>query len=435
MSGPTDARHQAVLTLVEILGDKKSLNYALPRHLNKLPAQQRALGKEIVFGVLRWLPKLQFQLTKLLQKPLKPKDTDIHCILLSGIYQLGYMSVGDHAAVNESVELTRKLDKVWASKLVNGVLRNFQRQREQLEQQAQQQPSAHWAHPAWFIEQIKAAWPEHWQAILDANNQHAPLWLRVNQQHQSREQYLQQLQQQGHVAHVAPFNQVGLRLEHAVDVSQLPGFENGDVSVQDAAAQLAADLLQAQAGDRVLDACAAPGGKTAHIVETQPQLAELVAIDNKPNRVALVADTLKRLNASATLITADASQPDQWWNKQPFQRILLDVPCSATGVIRRNPDIKFFRQAADIDSVVQEQQRILNNIWPLLAQGGQLVYATCSILPRENSQQIAQFLQQHPDAREIEIDAAWGQRCEHGRQILPGMNEMDGFYYAVLRKQ
>ena len=431
----TDARRQAILALVEILRDKKSLNHALPVHLNALPPQERGLAKEIVFGVMRWYPRLQFQLKQLLQKPIKPKEMEVQCILLAGMYQLAYMNVGDHAAVNESVELTRKLDKTWASKLVNGVLRNFQRQQASIEQKTSNNEAAHWAHPEWFIAELKKSWPEHWQQILEANNQHAPMWLRVNQRRLTREQYQEKLAQADIPCSPAPYNQVGLKLDKALDVSRLPGFAEGEVSVQDASAQLAGDLLQAQPGDRVLDACAAPGGKTSHILETQPQLAELIAIDKKKNRVSLIADTLQRLNLQANLLTADASKPDSWWDGQPFQRILLDVPCSATGVIRRNPDIKFFRQATDIHSVVQEQQRILKDVWPLLAPGGQLVYATCSILPQENSQQIAQFLAQHPDAVEIHINAPWGQRCEHGRQILPGTDEMDGFYYAILQKQ
>jgi 16S rRNA (cytosine967-C5)-methyltransferase len=431
----TNARLQAVLALKEIIGDRKSLNYALPHHTRDLAPQERGMAKQIVFGVMRWSPRLQFQLKQLMKKPFKGKDSDLQCILLAGIYQMSNMNVNDYAAINESVELTRKLNKGWASKVINGVLRNFQRQQEELQTKTNDDLAARWAHPQWFIKEVKAAWPTHWKEILEANNQQAPMAIRVNQRHQSRAEYCARLDEIELGYQLNPFNDTGLRMAQAVDVFKLPGFEEGDVSVQDSAPQLAADLLDLQPGQRVLDACAAPGGKTAHILENQAELKEVVAIDKKKNRVAMIADTLGRLQLSATLVVGDAAKTDKWWDGEQFDRILLDVPCSATGVIRRNPDIKFFRQAEDVASVVLEQQRLLDDIWPLLAPGGQLVYATCSILPQENSQQITQFLAKQDDAEEIPIDANWGLPCEHGRQVLPGMDDMDGFFYACLRKQ
>ncbi len=290
------------------------------------------------------------------------------------------------------------------------------------------------SHPDWLIKQIEQDWPQQAQQILLENNQQPPMALRVNLARISRDQYLQQLSEQGIEAVAVSFCPSAIILDKPVAVDLLPGFAEGLVSVQDTAAQLAAGLLDVQAGHRVLDVCAAPGGKTAHILEHQPQLKELVAVDVDESRMQRVSDTLQRLKLPATLVVGDAANPQDWWDGQLFDRILLDAPCSALGVIRRHPDIKLLRRAEDIKPLQALQKNILHAVWPLLAPGGIMLYATCSILKQENEQQIDAFLAEHPDAVELPIDAAWGFAGSHGRQIMTGESAMDGFYYARLGK-
>ena len=278
------------------------------------------------------------------------------------------------------------------------------------------------------------AWPENLDAIIDADNQRPPMALRVNRCRTSREHYLGNLLAAGHVAHPIPHTDDGIALGIPIDVKELPGFIDGAVSVQDGAAQLAAPLLDVRPGDRVLDACAAPGGKTAHLLEMQPQLAELVAIDKDGNRAERIRRNLQRLKLQANIIVDDAAHPDNWWNGKPFNRILLDAPCSATGVVRRHPDIKYLRRASDIASLVAVQQCLMEALWPILDSGGMLLYVTCSVLPDENVAQVKWFLGRHTDAIVRPLDVAWGHPCDIGRQILPGENGMDGFYYACLNK-
>jgi 16S rRNA (cytosine967-C5)-methyltransferase len=367
----------------------------------------------------------------LITKPIK--DLEIKALALVGIYQLCYMRVKPYAAVSETVLATRK--KPWAKGLINALLRNFQREQEHLEQKAN---AANWvatSHPHWLVQKIEQDWPEHAQNILFENNQQPPMSLRVNLSRLSTEQYLQQLSTQAIKAVAVDGCPSAIILEKPVAVELLPGFMDGLVSVQDVAAQLAANLLDVQPGQRVLDVCAAPGGKAAHILEHQPQLKELVAVDIDSTRLLRVNDTLQRLKLTATLIAGDAQAPQDWWDGQLFERILLDAPCSALGVIRRHPDIKLLRRADDIEVLQALQQNILHAIWPLLGPGGLLVYATCSILKQENEQQIAAFLATHADAKEVIIeDADWGIATIHGRQIITGTSAMDGFYYARLVK-
>jgi 16S rRNA (cytosine967-C5)-methyltransferase len=290
------------------------------------------------------------------------------------------------------------------------------------------------SHPDWLIKQIEQDWPQQAQKILLENNQQPPMALRVNLARISRDQYLQLLSEQGIEAVSVDFCPSAIILDKPVAVDLLPGFAEGLVSVQDTAAQLAAGLLDVQPGHRVLDVCAAPGGKTAHILEHQPQLKELVAVDVDESRLQRVSETLQRLKLPATLVVGDAANPQEWWDDQLFDRILLDAPCSALGVIRRHPDIKLLRRAEDIEPLQALQKNILNAVWPLLAPGGIMLYATCSILKQENEQQIDAFLAEHPDAVELPIDAVWGFSGSHGRQIMPGESAMDGFYYARLGK-
>ena len=327
-----------------------------------------------------------------------------------------------------------KLKKSSLKGLLNAVLRNAQRDHEALFAELERDPVLHTAHPRWLQKRLKADWPEHWQAICTANNEHPPLILRVNRRHGSRDAYLAELRGNGIEAEPCTFSRDGIRLLQPCDVKTLPGFAEGRVSVQDEAAQLAADLLDLAPGQRVLDACAAPGGKTCHLLEAQPQLSEVIALDLEPGRLARVQENLERLQLKATLIAADGRATKVWWDGTPFQRILLDAPCSATGVIRRHPDIKLTRQADDIAALAQLQGELLDALWPTLEVGGVLLYATCSVLPQENSDNIAAFLQRTPGARELDIAGAFGLKQAHGRQLLPQADGHDGFYYAKLIK-
>ena len=290
------------------------------------------------------------------------------------------------------------------------------------------------AHPAWLLEHLQQDWPADWERIVSANNATPPMTLRVNAAHSERDTYVAMLKESGTSCEPARHTEYGLTLSQPVGVDHLPNFTDGAVSVQDAAAQLAAQLLDARPGERVLDACAAPGGKTAHILERQPGLAKLLALDISEERIQRLTDNLRRLGLSATTCVGDATNPTSWWDGRPFDRILLDAPCSATGVIRRHPDIKVLRHAEDLRQLTQTQAQILTALWPLLKPGGMLLYVTCSILQQENSQQIQDFLATQADARHNLIDAEWGHAQAAGRQTLPGENGMDGFFYACIQK-
>ncbi len=429
-----DVRAAAARAMVEVTAKGHSLSSVIPRWQEKVPERDRALLQELLYGTLRWQLRLEAILTPLLKKPMRAKDADVQSLMLIGLYQLLYMRTPDHAAVGATVSATKGLKKPWAKGLCNAVLRNFQRQSDELIELADEDDGHRVSHPAWLLTEIKQAYPDDWQAIVQANNQYPPMMLRVNRRHQNRDEYLAKLQAVGIEATAFEHGDEGVLLSKPQDVSRLPGFDQGHVSVQDGAAQLAVPLLQLEAGHNVLDACAAPGGKTAHALEIMPDLASMTAIDEAEDRVERLEQTLTRLNLQAKVITADASEPDQWWDGKPFDRILLDAPCSATGVIRRHPDIKALRRASDIDVLVALQASILQALWPLLAQGGVLLYVTCSVLPRENQHQVQRFLESQDDAQEIKLAVDWGLERAVGRQILPGDSGMDGFYYACLRK-
>jgi 16S rRNA (cytosine967-C5)-methyltransferase len=424
-----DPRAVAVSVTAAMLGQGRSLSACLEEHTARLgDARDRAFTRELCYGVARWLPRLQACLEMLVEKPLREKETVVRAVLLLGIYQLMYTRVADHAAVAESVSLVRGFGKPWASGLVNGVLRNVQRRREPLTRDLNLREESRYAHPGWLVNATREAWPRHWEQILDSNNERPPLSLRVNGRRCSRQEYLARLARDGVAASPIEGTNHGLRLHEARDVAAIPGFGDGLVSVQDGAAQLAAGLLDVGPGMRVLDACAAPGGKSAHILELQPGIGELVILDRDAVRLQRVEQNLKRLSLRGTVLCADAGAPGDWWNGDSFQRILVDAPCSGSGIIRRHPDIKLHRRPADMDKLAGAQIRLLNALWPLLAPRGLLLYATCSYLPRENDHVLAEFLAKHPNASGGPMPYAWGRAAGHGRQVLPGEDTMDGFY-------
>lgn len=430
-------RALAARVVEQVVVHARYLDTALTETLAALPraqARDAALVQEMSYGTLRWFDQLAAIAALFLDKPLKTRDQDVYALLLVGLYQLQFMRVARHAAVRETVEAAAALKKPWAKNLLNACLRAALREETRVQTAIGADPSAAFSHPAWLLEQVKRHWPENWAAILVANNERPPMVLRVNRLRQSRDQYLARLTRGGLAASAHPFSETAVVLESPVAVTGLPGFAEGDVSVQDAAAQLAAPLLDARAGARVLDACAAPGGKTGHLLEHTPGLAGLVALDREPARIKLIEENLARLKLGAKTLIGDAANPAGWWDGQAFDRILADVPCSATGVIRRHPDIKARRRPGDLPRLVATQEQILEGLWPLLKPGGKLLYATCSILPVENENRMTAFLRRHPDATEDVLTTEAGRARTVGRQILPGEAGMDGFYYARLRK-
>ncbi|QDD90490.1 16S rRNA (cytosine(967)-C(5))-methyltransferase RsmB [Pseudomonas oryzihabitans] len=427
-------RLAATRALAAVLAGRASLGSSLPEQLAKVEPRDRALAQDLAFGTARWQPRLSLLAEKLLQKPFKAGDRDLEALLLIGLYQLFYTRIPAHAAIGETVGCVDKLKKSSAKGLLNAVLRRAQREYDSLLPALEHDPAARLAHPRWLQKALKARWPEHWEAIATANNLHPPLILRVNRRQGSRDAYLAELAAAGIEAVPCTFSADGIRLLQPQDVTALPGFAAGRLSVQDEAAQLAAELLELAPGQRVLDACAAPGGKTCHLLEREPGLAEVVALDADAGRLQRVEQNLARLGLAARTLAADGRAVADWWDGKPFQRILLDAPCSATGVIRRHPDIKLTRQAADIPPLVQLQGELLDALWPTLEVGGILLYATCSVLPEENSDNLAAFLARTPGARELDIPAPWGIAQAHGRQLLPQAEGQDGFYYAKLIK-
>ena len=413
----------------------RSLADELPQQLAKIEGKDKGLLQELCYGVLRHLPELEYDVREFIKKPLTGKQRVGHFLMLVGIYQIKYTRIPDHAAFNETVSACKPLKCDHLKGVINGVLRNFQRQQAAQDNQASSNilPDAvAFNHPSWFIKKLQSAYPQQWQAVLNANMQRPPMWLRVNQLHQSVDEYLVLLTNEK-IEHLLVDKISGaIRLTEAIDVNKLPGFQLGWVSVQDGAAQQAALLLACQPGDNVLDCCAAPGGKTCHILEYSPQIKSMTAIDIEASRLVRVEENLQRLNLQANVVAADAATPEKWWDGKLFDRILLDAPCSGTGVIRRHPDIKWLRKSQDISALTELQQDILKNIWSLLKPGGTLLYATCSILPEENSEQVQRFINDNPDAEHIAIT---DQVNDIGWQILPNDNSMDGFYYAKLIKK
>ncbi|OLO04788.1 MULTISPECIES: 16S rRNA (cytosine(967)-C(5))-methyltransferase RsmB [Salinicola] len=436
-----DTRAFAAQLLVPVLNGKGSLS-SLDADLASSVIKERDRGfvKALCFGVCRAHPRLEALAGQLLREPMKQRDTDVQALLLIGLYQILHMRVPAHAAVSETAGAARALGKPWATRVLNGCLRRFQRESVALQAKVDKAaPVALW-HPDWLLLEFRDAWPDAWRAICEANNEAGPMTLRVNRRRVTRDTYLQRLESAGLAAVPCRFAEDGIQLETPCDVTQLPGFADGDVSVQDESAQLCADLLAPALADnaekRVLDACSAPGGKTAHLLERFD--VRLTALDVDASRLKRVSSTLQRLGLEATLHAGDASAPgadDAWWDGEPFDAILLDAPCSGTGVIRRHPDIKLARRHSDVAELAALQGRLLDTLWAKLAPGGILLYATCSVLPAENANQIETFLARTADAvADTPDDLDWGQPAGHGRQLFPQPAGQDGFFYARLRK-
>ncbi|MDX1677628.1 16S rRNA (cytosine(967)-C(5))-methyltransferase RsmB [Arsukibacterium sp.] len=433
-----DCRALAAQCCYQVIDQGRSLSDVLPKaQLQLTNSLDKALLQEICYGVMRTLPQLEHVCARLMQKPLVKNFRVLQFLIYVGVYQLHFMRVPDHAAINATVDAARELKGQSLTRLINGVLRNVQRQPE-LFDFSQAGLAIQFCHPGWLISSLQTAYPDSWQSILNANQQKAPLWLRVNNQQITTEQFCAALADE-QIAYSQPLAELpsAILLDSPTDVISLPGYQQGWFSVQDAAAQYAGWLLAPEADHRLLDACCAPGGKTSHLLELAPA-AKLTALDKDPARLVRVRENLQRLNLSAEVRAADAADPDSWWDGLPFDRILLDVPCSATGVIRRHPDIRWLRKKSDIAPLVQLQQQILQQCWRLLAPGGKLLYATCSVLPAENQQQISQFLSNNADAALLPTAPPDSNDTDStgqpGWQLLPGQLNRDGFYYALLQK-
>jgi 16S rRNA (cytosine967-C5)-methyltransferase len=428
-SNPRWVALQVILSLVD-RGRSLDDIFASEWFLNlPMSARDQAMSRELSLGLCRWYFILQPLLNQRLQKPLRARDQDVEIVLLLGLYQLLVMETGSHAAVNETVKLTKLLKKNWASGLTNAVLRRVVR--DDLKWQDIDQVGS---YPEWMQQLIRDDWGDRAQQIMVGGNQRPPMTLRIDTRQQSRNEYLSELESKQIEASGHKLVGTAIQLTVPLDVTALPGFDRGLVSVQDAATQIAAGLLKCEPGNRVLDACAAPGGKTSQLLQQYDDI-HLDALDISETRLDRVRENLQRIGLKASLLVGDAALTDSWFDGEKYDRVLIDTPCTASGVMRRHPDIKLLRRESDIMSLVSQQRKILDAIWPLLKPGGMMLYSTCSIFKDENEKQITGFLQSNVDAEEIDLSVAnWGSACAHGRQILPGESDMDGFYYALLRK-
>lgn len=422
-------RALAAKAIFEVLEKGVSLSVALPEQQKHLTSgKDKALLAELCYGVMRTLPQIEKRISECLEKPLKGKQRIIHQLLIVGCYQLYFTRIPSHAAISETAEACRQLKFEGMVKVINGVLRNIQRQLTPLNTESE---TLSYNTPAWLIKRLKAAYPDNWQTIIQRSHERPPMWLRNNRLSQSRAEYLAALAE-AEIEANAGSSADAILLAHPTDVATLPRFHEGAVSVQDGAAQWAATLLAPQANELILDACAAPGGKSCHLLELEPSI-KLVAVDFDAKRLERVQQNLDRLSLNADLIHGDAANIDSWWHGEQFDRILLDAPCSATGVIRRHPDIKWLRKNHDIEELAELQQQILDHCWKWLKPGGTLLYATCSILPQENCDQINAFLVRTADAK-LDTIIQQSSNQDIGWQITPGQDNMDGFYYARLLK-
>ena len=418
------AQQLAALAVNQVLEGRNltaTLEDVFRKH-SKITPQQRAVAQDLSYGTLRFYGNVQALLAQLLEKPLQ--DERLHCLLLVAIYQLSHDKAAEHTVVDQAVKAATQIKKPWAKGLVNAVLRNFLRQRDTLNQKIAANEVAVYSYPPWWINKLKTQYPENWQAILEAGNQHPPMTLRVNLRYSNASAYCLRLASQGIEARA--MGNSAVMLAKPLPVDKISGFNDGEVSVQDYGAQFAAELLDVADGMRVLDACCAPGGKTGHILELAD--VNMLAVDSDSQRLQRTRSNLDRLKLKADLLTGDAADPQAWWDGVPFDRILADVPCTASGIVRRHVDIKWLRREADIASFTAQQAVILRGLWQLLAKGGKLLYVTCSIFYEENQAQIDQFLETQADARQLPLV-----HPQHG-QLHP-CAEHDGFFYALLQKK
>jgi len=432
VTNSANPRWIAVQAILQVLDQGRSLDEVFNSDwYQSLALEKRdlALSRELVFGFCRWYFTLSTLLASRLQKPLRARDRDIEVILILGLYQLLVMSTEPHAAVNETVKLALAQKKSWARGLVNALLRGVIRDRVELDSSSPTQ-----AYPDWIMSRIRRDWGEQAERVLIEGNNRPPMTLRVDTRQTSIDNVITTLGSAGIEASRHSTVATAIELSSPCEVSQLPGFEQGLLSVQDAAAQIAASLLDCKSGVRVLDACAAPGGKTAQLLQ-QYEKIELDALDSSEVRLERLRQNLQRINKSARIIIGDAASPETWFDGNNYDCILADVPCSASGVMRRHPDIKLLRRESDIMPLLAQQRKILDALWRLLKPGGKMLYSTCSVFRDENEVQIAKFLQRHPDCVEMKINnAEWGEPRPHGRQILTGSDNMDGFYYGLLTR-
>jgi 16S rRNA (cytosine967-C5)-methyltransferase len=431
MARAESERLQACAILVPILRGEGSLAQVFGAGWQAPDGLSPALIQELSYGVCRWYHRLHFFAQALLEKPLRAKDADVYCLIILGLYQLFHLRIPAHAAIHETVEDSVALGKPWAKHLVNAVLREAQRQQEALLQRAERDYAVWYSHPEWLLARLKRDWPADYRAILDANNARAPMTLRVNLKRITRAEYAELLRQGNIAAHESPLARAALLLDQPRDVHALPGFAEGLVSVQDEASQLVAQVLPLTPGLRVLDACAAPGGKTCALLEAEASL-KIVALDKEERRLPRMRDNLARLGLQAEVHRGDITTES--FAHESFDRILLDVPCSATGVIRRHPDIKVLRTEEEVAALCRTQRALLHAAWPLLAPGGLLLYSTCSVLAAENAEQAARFLDEASTAGLEPLLLSGDAPCIAGIQLLPSPGGHDGFYYALLRK-
>ena len=421
-----------------VTGEGQSLDAAISAHESQLPPGERSLLRMLAYGTLRNHWRLQEWIGELVNRPLRRRDSVINALLAVGLYQLCDTRIPDHAAVSQTVEAVRQLRRPKLAGLVNACLRRFQR--EALVERDPVGAESRFNHPQWLIDRLRRDWPDDADEVLAANNERAPMWLRVNASRGTAAEYKGRLAVEGIEATLLEGIPDAVRLGEPQGVDALPGFADGDASVQDAAAQIAARWLMRDKPQRVLDACAAPGGKSAHVLELGGEAVQLTAIDNDAKRLERVRENHARIGADATIVLGDASKPGDWWDGTAFDAILLDAPCSATGVIRRHPDIKVLRRDTDIEALSGLQADILRALWPLLANGGRLLYVTCSVLAAENDEVVQAFLEVNSDAAEDTVlpnnnvrDLMRRKAC--GYQVLPGEAGLDGFYYACLVKK
>ena len=431
--GKTDTRALAAKGLAEVAMRGASLRDVMERYAPRLSdSRDRALLMALLSEGARWWLRFDAAIDGLLEKSLRHKDPAVHALLVIGLVQLEILELQDYAAVAATVEAVRALQRPQLAGLVNAVLRRWQRERETLIAGLDAKPQTRHAHPAWLAAALQRDWPAQAEAVMAADNREPPLMLRVNRQRGGRDVLIEQLRAAGYTAESHPWLSDALTLPHSVDVTRMPGFEDGLFAVQDGAAQVAADLADLHDGLRVLDACAAPGGKACHLLERAD--IDLTALEMDAGRAERIRQNLMRLRLNAKIVIGDGGAPKAWWHGQPFDRILIDAPCSATGVLRRRPDVRLHRRESDIAAMHAQQRRILSALWPLLAPGGRMVYITCSVLRAENEAIVTELLGEQPDAHAVPFTLPAGQAATVGWQILPGDGDLDGMYYAVLEK-